>query len=315
MSCCCGGGAACEDCGYQDAGEECDYDTEQAWPITFATGSQCNEATFEEPTNCIECLDCDWTGEWHPEEWEVCLDRPFTQTRVPGPYADPRCVEETRDWVGTGEPCDFCADCGYVNADEDCPNSGDQFEQIVQTAGSDCNGVTIPQDTTCKDCYPCNFGEWEPPEESECLDNPFTQTRSPGVGADPRCVEETREWVGTGLPCDDTEGWRVQSVGTATVPGAACQTTATLDAATMCAEGTPHQVAQDHVSGYLEVDCSSEESGYCRSEGASGTYSWQEATYDSTTVVGDIATVVYLFEDCGLPPADFSITVTLVRCW
>lgn len=70
----------------------------------------------------------------------------------------------------------------------------------------------------------------------------------------------------------------------------------------------------------IEVDCSQEESGYCRGLGASGTYSFDSAVYIDTQMsgppseVGTFASVNYEFEDCfGLETRDLFFSVGVRR--
>ena len=70
----------------------------------------------------------------------------------------------------------------------------------------------------------------------------------------------------------------------------------------------------------IEVDCSEEESGYCRGLGASGTYSFGSTVYIDTqfsgpvSEVGTFASLNYEFEDCfGLGSRDLLIQVLVER--
>jgi hypothetical protein len=79
------------------------------------------------------------------------------------------------------------------------------------------------------------------------------------------------------------------------------------------------QTIQTALDGEVTIDCSQEESGYCRGiVGASGTYGlWTKAVFESKEIYGDpneVGTTVslnYTIEDCGepgLPPPDMSFS-------
>jgi hypothetical protein len=86
---------------------------------------------------------------------------------------------------------------------------------------------------------------------------------------------------------------------------------------------TLEQGVRSTVDGIVTIDCSQEESGYCRGIGASGTYGFNTiAIYESTEFYGDpnepgsSASVNFTIEDCGnpgLPPPDMRINFLVER--
>lgn len=108
--------------------------------------------------------------------------------------------------------------------------------------------------------------------------------------------------------CYEITGWSARPIGT---PG--CTTTAELEIVRRYIEKpvgtglTPGDV-QQALDGAFSVDCSEEESGFCRGRGASGMYPWTDAVYESSVGGGDFS-YSYLFEDCQLGDADLRVTV------
>ena len=106
----------------------------------------------------------------------------------------------------------------------------------------------------------------------------------------------------------------------------ACTTTANINVYSGCREcQSAEDCARAALHGNLTVDCSNEPkteeypNGFCTANGKSGTYSVPGALNTSSTqVFGTIpnrtAKVTFEFEDCGISPADFQITVDLREC-
>ena len=69
---------------------------------------------------------------------------------------------------------------------------------------------------------------------------------------------------------------------------------------------------QSAIGGAFSVDCSMEESGFCRGRGSSGTYPWTAAVFETRTGSdGASFSYYYLFEDCELDDADLKVTINL----
>lgn len=115
----------------------------------------------------------------------------------------------------------------------------------------------------------------------------------------------------TDRQCYEITGWSASPIGT---PG--CATTAELEIVRRYIEKpagsspTPSEV-QAAIDGAFTVDCSMEESGFCRARGADGLYPWTSAVYQSSSSSGEGAafSYTYLFEDCKLDEADLEVTV------
>jgi hypothetical protein len=111
--------------------------------------------------------------------------------------------------------------------------------------------------------------------------------------------------------CYEITGWSATPIGT---PG--CATTAELEIVRRYIEKpvgsspTPGEV-QAAIDGAFTVDCSMEESGFCRARGSSGLYPWTSAVYESSSGEGEVFSYSYLFEDCKLDDADLEITIDL----
>lgn len=115
---------------------------------------------------------------------------------------------------------------------------------------------------------------------------------------------------GVSRQCYEITGWSASPIGT---PG--CATTAELEIVRRYIEKpagmspTPGEV-QSAIDGAFSVDCSEEESGFCRGRGASGMYPWTSAVYEATSG-SETSSYTYLFEDCQLGEADLRVTINV----
>jgi hypothetical protein len=112
--------------------------------------------------------------------------------------------------------------------------------------------------------------------------------------------------------CYEVTGWSAKTLGT---PG--CSTVVELDIRnryiqTPLGQGpTPDQV-EGALDGAFSVDCSEEQSGFCRDRLKSGLYPWGDAVYEGSSGSGEGEfSYSYLFEDCDLGEADLSVTISL----
>jgi hypothetical protein len=112
--------------------------------------------------------------------------------------------------------------------------------------------------------------------------------------------------------CYEITGWSAETIGS---PG--CSTAVELDIYRRYIDGSAgRSPSSDEVKSALDgafsVDCSEEESGFCRDRGKSGMYPWSTAQFEGGGGAdGANFTYTYLFEDCDLDEADLRVTVSL----
>lgn len=110
--------------------------------------------------------------------------------------------------------------------------------------------------------------------------------------------------------CYEVVGWTASPLGTP-----ACTTTANLNvtrryiSAPLGSSPSTGDI-KGAIGGDFEVDCSNEASGFCQGKGASGSYPWENALYDSSMSTAYGADYSFLFEDCQLGSADMRIVVS-----
>jgi hypothetical protein len=137
------------------------------------------------------------------------------------------------------------------------------------------------------------------------------------------------------IPCDcclpDNEDllcWEHQEIADPQALGSpACDTNYVLNTSNFYFQAPPgdtlEQGVRSTVTGQVTIDCSQEESGFCRGIGAEGSYNWNSiAIYETTEFYGDpntpgtFASVSFTVEDCGnpgLPPPDLRISIGVRR--
>jgi hypothetical protein len=112
--------------------------------------------------------------------------------------------------------------------------------------------------------------------------------------------------------CYEITSWTAEAIGS---PG--CATTVELTIVRryidMPIDETPSSDdVKSAIDGAFTVDCSQEESGFCRDRGADGLYPWSNAQFeDRSGTDGANYSYTYLFEDCTLGDADLRVTVSL----
>jgi hypothetical protein len=121
------------------------------------------------------------------------------------------------------------------------------------------------------------------------------------------------------VPCDcctdpDRQCYEITGISTEVLGSPGCKTTGDFEIATRYLEApagqspTAEEVAAA-IDGSFVVDCEDEPSGFCRGEGASGSYPLSSASPNGGGGSGSDFSVEFLFEDCGIGNADFRLTV------
>lgn len=114
----------------------------------------------------------------------------------------------------------------------------------------------------------------------------------------------------------DKQCYRVMGFNSAVIGNPGCTTTVSLSQVKTYITtniGVTPSSGQVHgaYSGSFNVDCSNEESGFCRDSGAGGTRPWSDANFRSPVAESGETGLTYdfVFEDCGLDDPDFLVRI------
>lgn len=210
----------------------------------------------------------------------------------------------------SGACCDLYTNgCGCEqvnNVFTDCSNPGG--------LGESCSaGGVATLDSFCQDqrlaC--CNAGECTYQTECDCVEQGGFPSESNAL-----CTElQLNAYPGSPCYLNDEGCWRVVSSSSGVIGGPCCETTDSVAFDGNCSFGTPQAVARNAGSGTFTTTCTFDECGndYCIGRKPSGNFP-SDAMYSSTQGTDNTATVTYQYEDCGISPADYEISIVLERC-